>query len=202
METQICKKCGRELLITEFNWANKAKGKRQQMCRKCFSEYNKARYAKNPDKYKQDVKTYKKNNPKKVLETRLSTNKKHPTKQNAQKCVDAALIAGVIVRPDHCYGCGCSSDEHRIEAHHHDYSKPLDIVWLCTSCHRKLDNMRAAREKPSRTTGKKRVVCVETSEVYDSIVGAAKDKNCRRTAISACIESDYETAGGYHWRYA
>ena len=30
----------------------------------------------------------------------------------------------------------CGSDT-RVHAHHHDYSKPLEIEWLCVSCHRK-----------------------------------------------------------------
>jgi len=24
-----------------------------------------------------------------------------------------------------------------LEAHHDDYSKPLDIQWMCTSCHKR-----------------------------------------------------------------
>ena len=146
METKKCSRCGRELPIAEFNWENKAKGKRQSMCRSCFSRYNKARYASDRERFKADVRKYRAANPENVLETRLRTNAKFPTKQNAQKCVDAALKCGAIVRPSVCWGCGCSSEEHRIEAHHHDYARPLDVIWLCTPCHRQMDARRRIRE--------------------------------------------------------
>jgi hypothetical protein len=32
-----------------------------------------------------------------------------------------------------CEKCGY----HKSQAHHHDYSKPLDVNWLCFACHRK-----------------------------------------------------------------
>lgn len=33
-----------------------------------------------------------------------------------------------------CQVCGAVE----VEAHHHDYDKPLDVVWLCTEHHREL----------------------------------------------------------------
>jgi hypothetical protein len=32
--------------------------------------------------------------------------------------------------------CGAT----KTEAHHTDYSRPLDVVWLCKHCHRLLHN--------------------------------------------------------------
>lgn len=147
--TKVCNKCGRELPLSEFNKCRENKDGLQGTCRQCFSEYNKNRYRSNPEKFKEDVRKYRSENKLNVFDTRLRICEKNPTMINAQKAVDEALRAGVLVRPDTCSGCGCSSSEHRIEAHHHDYSKPLEVIWLCTPCHRRLDAMRRLNEGKS-----------------------------------------------------
>lgn len=43
-----------------------------------------------------------------------------------------ALIAGRIKRADACERCG---QEGHVQGHHFDYSKPLEVEWLCRSCH-------------------------------------------------------------------
>ena len=35
MDTKICTKCGEEKPLTEFNFKNKARGKRQSQCKEC-----------------------------------------------------------------------------------------------------------------------------------------------------------------------
>ena len=40
---------------------------------------------------------------------------------------------GYIRKPHHCENCG---KRRIVVAHHEDYFKPIDIVWLCKSCHR------------------------------------------------------------------
>lgn len=141
-----CSECGRDLPLTEFNKHKSRKDGLQDRCRDCFSRYNKARYAANREKFKSDVAEYRASHPEACLETRLRTCAKNPTRENANKAVDAAIKAGVIKNPGVCYGCGCKSGEHRIEAHHHDYSSPLDVVWLCTPCHKRMDAQRRIRE--------------------------------------------------------
>lgn len=146
METKICCECGRELPISEFNKKRSTKDGLQERCRDCFSAYNRKRHASNREKYKADVKRYREENPNNELETRLKACKKSPTAKNAYRAVDAAIRAGVIERPTKCSGCGCGDAEHRIEAHHFDYSDPLNVIWLCTPCHRALDAKRRAHE--------------------------------------------------------
>jgi hypothetical protein len=52
----------------------------------------------------------------------------------AHKKVAKALKRGLIkVTP--CEDCGY--DGPRLVAHHDDYTKPLEVHWLCQSCHRK-----------------------------------------------------------------
>ncbi len=57
----------------------------------------------------------------------------HPEGSRAHKQVYAAVRAGRIPRPDRCEGCGL---EKRLHGHHEDYAKPLQVRWLCGSCHR------------------------------------------------------------------
>lgn len=56
-----------------------------------------------------------------------------PKKQRAHTKVYRAIKSGELERPDECQNCGRS--DRRIEGHHEDYSKPLDVTWLCTPCH-------------------------------------------------------------------
>ena len=46
---------------------------------------------------------------------------------------NSALKSGKLVRPLRCELC--KGKEGGIEAHHVDYGRPLDIVWLCSICH-------------------------------------------------------------------
>jgi ribosomal protein S27AE len=57
----------------------------------------------------------------------------HPEGPRAHKLVYDAVRGGRIPRPDRCEGCGLAK---RLHGHHDDYTKPLQVRWLCGSCHR------------------------------------------------------------------
>lgn len=61
----------------------------------------------------------------------------HPTyttseQTRAHKVVGNAVKDGRLVKKP----CECCGNE-KAEAHHDDYSKPLDVRWLCRTCHKK-----------------------------------------------------------------
>lgn len=58
---------------------------------------------------------------------------KYPERYAANTAVANALRRGSITK-DPCFCCG--SDE--VEAHHADYSRPLDVVWLCPVHHKEI----------------------------------------------------------------
>jgi hypothetical protein len=54
--------------------------------------------------------------------------------RRARAALYLAVKSGVLVRPDRCAECGWVGKPH---GHHADYSKPLDVEWLCSICHGK-----------------------------------------------------------------
>jgi hypothetical protein len=57
-------------------------------------------------------------------------------KSKAHYAVAKALKSGLLKKPENCEQCGGRTS--RLHAHHSDYSKPLEVLWLCVSCHAKL----------------------------------------------------------------
>lgn len=59
----------------------------------------------------------------------VKKNKKH---QNARTLLNYHVRVGNVEKPKKCERC---EKPERLHGHHEDYSKPLDVMWLCTPCH-------------------------------------------------------------------
>ena len=59
--------------------------------------------------------------------------KNNPEKASAQGKLNTAIINGTIIRRP-CEVCGAE----RTHGHHDDYSKPLEVRWLCAIHHKEL----------------------------------------------------------------
>lgn len=92
----------------------KTNGEISYICRKCNSEKS-ARW--------------RKENPQKVVAAIKKSINKHIHKQRARLAVKEALKDGRIKK----LNCFCGSETS--EAHHMDYTKPLEVVWLCRTHH-------------------------------------------------------------------
>ena len=53
--------------------------------------------------------------------------------QRANAAVSRAIKAGTLIRQTVCEKCGGTD---RVQAHHEDYIKQLDVEWLCLRCHK------------------------------------------------------------------
>lgn len=69
---------------------------------------------------------------KKVYEAVLRSTKKHWEKQLARVKLGYQIKTGKIRRPETCKHC---HKKKKVEGHHTDYSKPLEVDWLCRQCH-------------------------------------------------------------------
>lgn len=55
--------------------------------------------------------------------------------------VKTALRNGTLIRPNSCEDCGIACVPH---GHHDDYTKPMDVRWLCPTCHAAIHRKWAA----------------------------------------------------------
>jgi hypothetical protein len=64
---------------------------------------------------------------------KIKWREKNPRAVRAHSLVNKALVRGKLKRPDKCQQCGKRCKPH---AHHEDYEKPLEVIWLCPPCHK------------------------------------------------------------------
>lgn len=116
-----CSRCKATLPLAEFNRCSAAPDGLQWMCRRCQVVANRQARYRNPERAKRDWR-------------RQNARRRDaaPEKQRVHQVVARAIKRGELVRPAQCAECG---REGRIEAHHEDYSRPLDVVWCCPRCH-------------------------------------------------------------------
>lgn len=61
---------------------------------------------------------------------------------SARRKLNRAVAIGKVFKPSHCSRCNLKPGVNNygrsnLHGHHHDYSKPLDVEWLCVFCHKK-----------------------------------------------------------------
>lgn len=90
------------------------------------TEYNRS----HPEQHRETCKKYYENNVEKEAERQRKYLAKNPEKYQAHLAVQRAIRSGALV-PQPCEMCGAI----KASAHHDDYSKQLDVRWLCHKCH-------------------------------------------------------------------
>ncbi len=65
---------------------------------------------------------------------------RHPEKYKARAAVGNALRDGRLTKKP-CENCG----DPKVQAHHEDYARPLDVKWLCFKCHREGEHGHTVR---------------------------------------------------------
>lgn len=144
---KVCRSCGVEKDIGSFYKHPKMLDGHLNICIDC----TKVRVKKHRDANIEKIREYDKsraNNPKRV-QARLEYSKtergkeatkkarknyaeNYPMKRAAHVVAGNAIRDGRLIRETSCSECGSSES---IEGHHDDYSKPLDVRWLCRQCH-------------------------------------------------------------------
>ena len=74
--------------------------------------------------------------------------RENPDKVKAHRLLREAVKLGKVNLPKYCSKCGRNPG--KLYAHHADYAKPLDVEWLCPTCHNNLHHPGCPRCRPRR----------------------------------------------------
>lgn len=152
MKTQECGKCGVRKPLSEFyKHPNMASG-HVTKCKDCFRAYSRANWAANREKriaYDRARGPERGNRPRldpysreKAKENSRAWYQANKVKAHAKTALGRAVAAGKVKRLP-CRECG----NKKSQGHHEDYSKPLDVIWLCSLHHMRLHRAREAALK-------------------------------------------------------
>jgi len=103
-------------------------------CKECKKEYQRGRSRSPEGRLKDRQRNATPRRKKWLREYLKKRRKKDKLKTWASNKMWKAILSGKIKKGLKCILCG-SID--KIQAHHTDYTKPLDVMWLCDVCHRK-----------------------------------------------------------------
>lgn len=127
-----CATCGKERELSEFYRDTKRKDGYQTSCKDCVKERVKANYRRNREYYAEYDKRRRLRPARKakLMEYQRRRRERHPDKYQANTMVANAIKSGRLIK-EPCVVCGKT----KAEAHHPDYSQPLDVVWMCRTHH-------------------------------------------------------------------
>jgi len=91
----------------------------------------------NRDKTKEYNRRYRKVHSDRITFARQRRRAEHPEKAKARDDVSNAIREGRLFKPDRCECCRQQFPPKGLHGHHKDYSKALEVEWLCPSCHTK-----------------------------------------------------------------
>ena len=137
---KTCSSCGVAKDLTEFQVRKASKDGLTASCKACLKIRDAEKHQKFRDKRLEGMKAYARSDKgKMVLRTaRRKNNSLYPERYAAKNAVSNAVRDGRLVKPEACWYCGKGG---RIEGHHADYSRPLDVIWLCVECHKEVHRM-------------------------------------------------------------
>ena len=134
---KTCFKCGAEKPLTDFYKHPKMPDGHVNKCKVCNKRDVRENRLKNVEYYRAyDNKRYSENHNgfrDRIYARTPEWRKANPEKYMAHTAVGNALRDGRLVRGV-CAVCG----DPKVHGHHHDYSKPLDVTWLCPAHHSQL----------------------------------------------------------------
>ena len=133
METRICGLCGREKPLEEYQRNKSNPLGRAYWCKECRREFDRQRNLR-PDR-RLYIKQWEQSERGKQLRaiSRKKDRQQNKDKYRARRLLNK-LIKEDVIEKMVCEICGKTGT-----GHHPDYSKPVEVVWLCRKHHAELN---------------------------------------------------------------
>lgn len=144
---KVCTKCGVEKSVDMFHERTFSNGTKRpsSWCKACQNRLTAIRAANNPATVARRME-WRRTKKGQGTYRRYRANEGNKIKLQAQKKVWWAIKSGNLVRPECCTKCG---ERKKVQGHHRDYSKPLEVLWLCWTCHL-IEHGRTIRLVPTK----------------------------------------------------
>ena len=127
---KICRGCGKNLIMTDYYKHKQMADGHLNMCKTCVKSRISNERAANLDKHRLRDKIRNSNRWDYMSKQSQKTRQMNPEKYKARAAVSNALRDGRLERGP-CEVCGAL----KVQGHHDDYSKPLEVRWLCKKHH-------------------------------------------------------------------
>ena len=138
-----CSKCLVDKELVDFYNQKETSDGKKSWCKECMKRLRREYYSSHREDSLSYSKRYVEKNPEmrqkwksdnkdKVTQQAQQYRRDNPEKVKAHSILNRAVKSGKVIRPDYCEDC---FGEGKIEGHHEDYSKPLEVRWLCKNCH-------------------------------------------------------------------
>lgn len=145
-EDKMCSYCKELLPLSRFGVDRQKKSGLSSRCLSCRRTLKKTEYADNPEKFlsrnresynrtsnkaRERNKRYYRENKDKIIRR---TYNNEVLRGFARRKINYAVKTGKLIKPSTCSHCNIKTN---LDGHHPDYSKPLEVIWLCRGCHGK-----------------------------------------------------------------
>ncbi len=150
---KVCRGCKTEMPIDQYYKTKNGKNGIDSRCKPCRIEEGKAWYRENVarakanstrwhrenrDRARELKRIWKAKNPRTKDEmNRLQRNwrKDNPGRARANQVLQKAVVLKKIEKPNKCEDCNKDVSQNILHGHHENYSRPLEVNWLCPPCH-------------------------------------------------------------------
>lgn len=141
---KICSHCRERKPMANFNKNRSEKDGYHHDCKQCVKMCNRRYYEKNREKLLKQNKAYSKTEKGKLSESKGTKKfrENNPEKKKAKEMARYATITGKLKKQP-CEICG----DPKVQRHHEDYSKPLEVRWLCAKHHAEIHVLKRRRNE-------------------------------------------------------